>query len=127
MVDIRTVTIPVEQQETITKDSVTVRIDAVLWYQIIDPVPAIIKIADYRLAVHQVALTSLRNIVGQHVLDEVLRERDTINHTLRRIVDNTTKPWGIRVEIIKPTNFSPLIFRVAKELFVWPYLEWIDL
>ncbi len=101
MVDIRTFTVAVEQQETITKDSVTVKINAVLWYRIIDPARAIISVADYRGAVHQVALTSLRNIIGQHVLDEVLKERDQINKTLRNIVDGATEPWGIRVEMVE--------------------------
>jgi regulator of protease activity HflC (stomatin/prohibitin superfamily) len=100
-VDIRTMTVSVERQETITKDSVTVKIDAVLWYKIVNPAKAILAVADYRMAVHQVALTSLRNIIGQHVLDEVLRERTTINRTLRTIVDHATEPWGIHVETVE--------------------------
>jgi len=100
-VDIRTVTVAVERQETITKDSVTVKIDAVVWYRIVNPARAIISVADYRNAVHQVALTSLRNIIGQHVLDEVLKERDTINHTLQKIVDAATEPWGIKIETVE--------------------------
>ena len=100
-VDIRTVTVAVERQETITKDSVTVKIDAVVWYRIISPAKAIISVADYRNAVHQVALTSLRNIIGQHVLDEVLKERDTINRTLQSMVDASTEPWGIKIEAVE--------------------------
>jgi regulator of protease activity HflC (stomatin/prohibitin superfamily) len=100
-VDIRTMTVPIERQETITKDSVTVKIDAVLWYRIISPARAILSVADYRNAVHQVALTSLRNIVGQHLLDEVLKERDSINHTLQRLVDDATEPWGVKVEAVE--------------------------
>ena len=100
-VDTRTFTVAVEQQETITKDSVTVKIDAVLWYRIVNPSRAIIAVADYRAAVHQVALTSLRNIIGQHVLDEVLKERDSINRTLKAIVDHSTEPWGIKVEMVE--------------------------
>lgn len=99
--DIRTMTVAVERQETITKDSVTVKIDAVLWYRIVDAAKAIIAVADYRAAVHQVALTSLRNIIGQHVLDEVLKERDSINRTLKTIVDHATEPWGIKVEMVE--------------------------
>jgi regulator of protease activity HflC (stomatin/prohibitin superfamily) len=99
--DIRTMTVAVEQQETITKDSVTVKIDAVLWYRIVNASKAIIAVADYRAAVHQVALTSLRNIIGQHVLDEVLKERDSINRTLKTIVDHATEPWGIKVESVE--------------------------
>lgn len=100
-VDIRTMTVAVERQETITKDSVSVKIDAVLWYRIVSPSKAIISVADYHAAVHQVALTSLRNIIGQHVLDEVLKERDAINHTLQKIVDAATEPWGIQVEAVE--------------------------
>ena len=100
-VDIRTITVSVERQETITKDSVTVKIDAVLWYKITNPFKAIVAVANYHMAVHQVALTSLRNIIGQHVLDEVLRERTTINQTLRTIVDTATEPWGIEVEAVE--------------------------
>jgi regulator of protease activity HflC (stomatin/prohibitin superfamily) len=100
-VDIRTITVSVERQETITKDSVSVKIDAVVWYRIVNPAKAIISVADYRNAVHQVALTSLRNIIGQHVLDEVLKERDKINHTLQIIVDKATEPWGVQVEAVE--------------------------
>ncbi len=101
VVDTRTMTVAVERQETITKDSVTVKIDAVVWYRIINPARSIIAVADYRNAVHQVALTSLRNIIGQHVLDEVLKERDRINHTLQSMVDLATEPWGIKVEMVE--------------------------
>ena len=101
VVDIRTVTVAVEQQETITKDSVTVKVNAVLWYRVVDPAKAIIAVADYRSAVQQVALTSLRNITGQHLLDEVLKERDSINLTLRNIVDGATEPWGIMIEMVE--------------------------
>ncbi len=101
VIDMRTVTVAVEQQETITKDSVTIKVNAVLWYRIVRPANAIIKVADYRAAVYQVALTSLRNIIGQHMLDEVLKERDQINVTLRQIVDQATEPWGIVVEMVE--------------------------
>jgi regulator of protease activity HflC (stomatin/prohibitin superfamily) len=101
MVDLRTVTAEVEQQETITKDSVTVKINAVLWYKICDPEKAIIAVQNFQSAVYQVALTSLRNIIGQHLLDEVLKERDTINSTLLKIIDEATAPWGIKVEIVE--------------------------
>jgi regulator of protease activity HflC (stomatin/prohibitin superfamily) len=100
-VDIRTITTEVEQQETITKDSVTVKINAVLWYRIIDPEKAIIAVENFRNAVYQIALTSLRNIIGQHVLDEVLKERNTINATLQKIIDETTAAWGIKVELVE--------------------------
>jgi regulator of protease activity HflC (stomatin/prohibitin superfamily) len=114
VVDIRTITLSVERQETITKDSVTVKVDAVVWYRVINPARAIISVADYRNAVHQVALTSLRNIIGQHVLDEVLKERDTINHTLQKIVDVATEPWGIKVEMVEMKDIEiPLTMQRA--------------
>lgn len=98
-VDIRTVTVTVEQQETITKDSVTTKINAVLWYRIVDPQKAVIKVENYNAAVYQAALTTLRNIIGRHVLDEVLKERTTINDALRTIVDEITETWGIKIEM----------------------------
>jgi regulator of protease activity HflC (stomatin/prohibitin superfamily) len=100
-VDIRTRTVAVEQQETITRDSVTIKVNAVLWYRIFNPEKAIVFIENYAAAVYQVALTSLRNIIGQHVLDEVLKERDKINETLRSIVDAATAPWGINIEMVE--------------------------
>ena len=101
IIDVRTNTQTVEQQETITKDSVTVKVNAVLWYRIEDPTKAVVKVANAQAAVYQIALTSLRNIIGQHVLDEVLKERDSINSKLAEIVDAATTPWGIKVEIIE--------------------------
>ncbi len=100
-VDIRTRTVDLEQQETITKDSVTIKVNAVLWFSVIDPGAAILKIADYRQAVYQFAVTSLRNIIGQHVLDEVLRDREGINRTLQQMVDSATEPWGVRIEMVE--------------------------
>src|SRR5438477_225635 len=101
LLDMRTVTVGVEPQETITKDSVTVKVNAVLWYRVVDPARAILEVADFRAAVYQVALTSLRNIIGQHVLDEVLKERDKINDKLRALVDKDTEPWGVMIEMVE--------------------------
>jgi regulator of protease activity HflC (stomatin/prohibitin superfamily) len=100
-VDIRTKTVDLEQQETITKDSVTIKVNAVLWFKITNPEDAIIKVADYNKAVYQFSVTALRNIIGQHTLDEVLREREQINGTLQKIVDSTTEPWGIKIEMVE--------------------------
>lgn len=100
-VDIRTKTVDLEQQETITKDSVTIKVNAVLWFKIINPENAIIKVADFNKAVYQFSVTALRNIIGQHTLDEVLREREQINGTLQKIVDSTTEPWGIKIEMVE--------------------------
>lgn len=100
-VDIRTKTVDLEQQETITKDSVTIKVNAVLWFRITNPEDAIIKVADYNKAVYQFSVTALRNIIGQHSLDEVLKGREQINATLQRIVDTTTEPWGIKIEMVE--------------------------
>jgi regulator of protease activity HflC (stomatin/prohibitin superfamily) len=101
VVDMRTITVNVEPQETITKDSVTIKVNAVLWYRVVEPFKAILEVADFRSAVYQVALTSLRNIIGQHLLDEVLKERDRINDKLRELVDHDTDPWGVKVEMVE--------------------------
>jgi regulator of protease activity HflC (stomatin/prohibitin superfamily) len=100
-VDIRTKTVDLEQQETITKDSVTIKVNAVLWFKIINPEDAIIRVADYNKAVYQFSVTALRNIIGQHTLDEVLREREQINSTLQKIVDAATESWGIKIEMVE--------------------------
>ncbi len=100
-VDMRTITVNVEPQETITKDSVTIKVNAVLWYRVTEPFKAILEVADFRAAVYQVALTSLRNIIGQHMLDEALKERDRINAQLRAIVDQATDPWGVQIEMVE--------------------------
>jgi regulator of protease activity HflC (stomatin/prohibitin superfamily) len=101
VLDLRTKTVSVERQESITKDSVTIKVDAVLWYRIVDPAKAVIAVQNYNAAVYQVALTTLRNIIGQHLLDEVLKERDRINVVLRDIVDKVTLDWGVDVEMIE--------------------------
>jgi regulator of protease activity HflC (stomatin/prohibitin superfamily) len=101
LVDLRIVTNPIEQQETITRDSVTVRVNAVLWYRVADPQKAVLTVEDFRRAVQQLALTTLRNVIGQHDLDEVLKERDKINALLRKTVFETTTPWGVTVELLE--------------------------
>ncbi len=100
-VDIRTKTVDLERQETITKDSVTIKVNAVLWFRIMNPEDAIIKVADYNKAVYQFSVTALRNIIGQHTLDEVLRDRENINGKLQKIVDAITEPWGIKIEMVE--------------------------
>ena len=100
-IDLRIVTNPIEQQETITKDSVTVKVNAVLWYRVSDPKNAVLMVENFRSAVQQVALTSLRNVIGQHDLDEVLKERDKINALLKKNVTEDTTTWGIAVELLQ--------------------------
>lgn len=97
-IDIRTRTVSAEQQETITRDSVTVKLNAVLWYRVVDPAKSVIAVADAPAAVYQLALTSLRNSIGQHDLDEVLQKRDKINELLRQNIAGSTEAWGVEVE-----------------------------
>jgi len=97
-IDIRTRTVSAEQQETITRDSVTVKLNAVLWYRVTDAAKAVIAVADAPSAVYQLALTSLRNSIGQHNLDEILQERDKINELLRQSIAPSTGAWGLEVE-----------------------------
>lgn len=97
-IDIRTRTVSAEQQETITRDSVTVKVNAVIWYHIVDAAKSLIAVTDSEAAVYQLSLTSLRNIIGQHDLDEVLQQRNKINGLLRDSIVSATVPWGIEVE-----------------------------
>jgi regulator of protease activity HflC (stomatin/prohibitin superfamily) len=101
IVDMRTVTVDVQPQEAITKDSVSIKVNAVLWYRISNPSRAIVSVSDYQSAVYQVAQTTLRNIIGQHNLDAVLKERDAINVSLLEMVDKATDPWGIKIEMVE--------------------------
>ena len=97
-IDIRTRTVSAEQQETITRDSVTIKVNAVLWYRIVDAARSVIEVADAHAAVYQLALTGLRNIIGQHDLDEVLQERNKINELLRESISSSTSVWGLEVQ-----------------------------
>jgi len=97
-IDIRISTVSAERQETITRDSVTIKVNAVMWYKIVDAPKSVIAVRDAAGAVYQLALTSLRNIIGKHDLDEVLQERDKINDLLCQAVAPSTVPWGIEVE-----------------------------
>ena len=98
IIDIRTRTVSAEQQESITRDSVTIRVNAVLWYRIVDASKSVIVVSNVTDAVYQLALTSLRNIIGQHDLDEVLQERDKINTLLRDNIVGSTTRWGVEIE-----------------------------
>ncbi|MCC3158491.1 hypothetical protein LJ737_14670 [Hymenobacter sp. 15J16-1T3B] len=100
-IDMRTKTVDLEQQETITKDSVTIKVNAVLWFRVVNPADAVIKVANFNQAVYQLSVTALRNIIGQHQLDEVLKSREQINRTLQLIVDQATEPWGVKIEMVE--------------------------
>ena len=100
-VDLRTVTLNVPPQEVITKDNVPVRVNAVAYFRIIDPEKAIVQVENFMVATSQIAQTTLRSVLGQHVLDELLSERDKINQILQGIIDEATSPWGIKVSVVE--------------------------
>jgi regulator of protease activity HflC (stomatin/prohibitin superfamily) len=101
-VSLRVVTWVLEPQEVITRDNVTVRVDAVVYFLAIDPIKAVINVEDYRQAVIQLALTTLRSVLGQSDLDELLAHRDQINQRLRQIIDEQSEdPWGVRVTLVE--------------------------
>ena len=100
-VDVRTKTVDIAPQEAVTADSVTIKINAVLYYRIIDPMKAISRVENYQMAVYQASMTTLRNIVGQHSLDDMLQGRDKINAKVQEIVDEITEPWGVEIERVE--------------------------
>jgi regulator of protease activity HflC (stomatin/prohibitin superfamily) len=100
-VDLRTITLEVPPQEVITKDNVPVRVTAVAYFRIVDPKAAIVQVEDYMLATSQIAQTTLRSVLGQHSLDELLSEREKINAILQGIIDEQTAPWGIKVSVVE--------------------------
>jgi len=100
-VDLRVVTMDVPSQEAITKDNVTVKVNAVVYYRVVKPEDSVIKVFDHRYATSQIAQTTLRSVLGQSELDEVLAQREKINQTLQRIIDEQTDPWGVKVSIVE--------------------------
>src|SRR6266511_3437958 len=100
-VDLRTITLTVPPQEVITKDNVPVRVNAVAYFRIVDPKAAIVQIENFMVATSQIAQTTLRSVLGQHQLDELLSEREKINSILQSIIDEQTAPWGIKVSIVE--------------------------
>jgi len=100
-VDLRVVTLDIPAQEAITRDNVTVRVNAVAYFRVVDPSNAIVQVEDYERATWQIAQTSLRSVLGQSDLDELLIHRDEINQKLQQIIDEQTEPWGIKVSIVE--------------------------
>src|SRR5438067_3906169 len=100
-VDLRTITLNIPPQEVITKDNVPVRVNAVAYFRIIEPKAAIVQVENFMVATSQIAQTTLRSVLGQHLLDELLSERDKINAILQGIIDEATSPWGIKVSIVE--------------------------
>lgn len=102
--DMRTVTAAVSQQEGITRDNVPIKVDAVIWHRIMDPQRAVIEVRGVSNAVEQVAQTTLRTVLGQHTLDEILKAQDTIAQVMQRSIDAVTEPWGVKVELVEMKN-----------------------
>src|SRR5213596_2549226 len=119
-VDLRTITLVVPPQEIITKDNVPARVNAVAYFRVVNPVAAIVEVADFGLATLQIAQTTLRSVLGQHMLDELLSERDKINQILQKIIDEQTEPWGIKVNVVEvkdveiPTGMQRAMARQAE-------------
>jgi len=100
-VDLRTITLDVPAQEAITADNVTVKVNAVVYFRVVDPVDSVIQVEDFRRATWQIAQTSLRNVIGQSALDQILQDRERVNERLQRIIDEATEPWGVKVSIVE--------------------------
>jgi len=119
-VDLRTITLVIPPQEVITKDNVPARVNAVAYFRVVNPVAAIVEVADFGLATLQIAQTTLRSVLGQHMLDELLSERDKINQILQKIIDEQTEPWGIKVNVVEvkdveiPTGMQRAMARQAE-------------
>jgi regulator of protease activity HflC (stomatin/prohibitin superfamily) len=119
-VDLRTITLNIPPQEVITKDNVPVRVTAVTYFRVVDPQSAVTQIENYLVATSQIAQTTLRSVLGQHSLDELLAERDKINEILQDIIDQHTAPWGIKISVVEvkdvelPTTMQRAMARQAE-------------
>jgi len=103
-VGLRTVTMDVPSQDIITKDNVTVKVNAVVYFRVVDPSKAITEVADYEYATSQISQTTLRSVLGQSALDDLLSKRDELNAELQKIIDEQTEPWGIKVSTVEVKN-----------------------
>jgi regulator of protease activity HflC (stomatin/prohibitin superfamily) len=101
LIDQRIVTAAVEKQEAITRDNVPVKVDAVVWYWIADPAKSVVRVMDVYTAVTQISLTTLRNVIGRHTLDDVLKEKDKLAEEMRKTIDDVTEPWGVQVQMVE--------------------------
>jgi len=100
-IDLRVITMDVPAQEAITRDNVTVRVNAVVYFRVVDPDAAVVRVLDYIRATSMIAQTTLRSVLGQSMLDELLSQRDKINQELQRIIDEQTEPWGVKVSVVE--------------------------
>ena len=100
-VDLRVVTMDVPSQEVITKDNVTVRVNAVAYFRVVDPEASVVKVLDHIRATSQISQTTVRNVLGQSELDELLTQREKLNQALTKIIDEHTDPWGVKVSTVE--------------------------
>jgi regulator of protease activity HflC (stomatin/prohibitin superfamily) len=100
-VDLRVVTMDVPSQEVITRDNVTVRVNAVVYFRVVDPESSVVKVLDHIRATSQISQTTLRNVLGQSELDELLTQREKLNQSLQQIIDEQTDPWGVKVSTVE--------------------------
>ncbi len=100
-IDLRTITLDVPPQDIITRDNVSVKVNAVVYYRVMEPIKAIIEIEDYNFATSQISQTTLRSVVGQVPLDDLLSNREKLNASLQEIIDKQTDPWGIKVSVVE--------------------------
>ncbi|GIK62728.1 MAG: membrane protein [Chloroflexota bacterium] len=101
VVDLRVITLDVPAQECISRDNVTIRVNAVVYYRVLDPIKAVVTIKNFNVATLQIAQTTLRSIIGQHELDQLLSQRERINEELQKVIDEQTEPWGIKVSVVE--------------------------
>lgn len=100
-VDTRVITMDVPSQEAITMDNVTLKVNAVVYFRVMHPEAAVVEVYDYKMATYQIAQTTLRSVLGQSELDDLLARRDKINQQLQQIIDEQTEPWGIKVSVVE--------------------------
>jgi len=112
-VDLRVVTLDIPSQEAITKDNVTVKVNAVIYFRVVKPEDSVIKVFDHRFATSQISQTTLRSVIGQHELDDLLGQRERLNQNLQQIIDDQTDPWGVKVSVveIKEVELPPTMIR----------------
>jgi regulator of protease activity HflC (stomatin/prohibitin superfamily) len=112
-VDLRVVTLDIPSQEAITKDNVTVKVNAVVYFRVVKPEDSVIKGYDHRYATSQISQTTMRSVIGQHELDELLAQREKLNQNLQQIIDDQTDPWGVKVSVveIKEVELPPTMVR----------------
>ena len=105
-IDTRTITLEVQPQDVITRDNVSLKVSAVIYFRVTEPEAAVIKVEDYYFATTQLAQTTLRSVLGQYMMDDLLQNRDKINHSLQAALDKATEPWGVKVSVVELKNID---------------------